>query len=292
MPLEKGERRVSPFLVPMMMANAAGAAISMRYGLQGPCETIVHRLRGRHPRHRQRRPADRLGPLRRGASPAAPKSADDRDRRRRLHQHDRAVDRRASRRPFDADRDGFVIGEGAGVLVLEEWEHAERPRRHDPRRDPRRGAATPTPTTSPRRRPAAPARSPACELALADAGLDAGRHRATSTPTARRRRSTTPPRPRRSPRCSARPAPPVTSTKGVTGHALGAAGALEAAAVLLSMRAPADPADRRHDEPSTPTSTIDLVLGEARAVGRRARRSRTASASAATTARVIIAPPS
>jgi 3-oxoacyl-[acyl-carrier-protein] synthase II len=38
--LEKGERRVSPFLVPMMMGNASGAAISMRYGLQGPNETI------------------------------------------------------------------------------------------------------------------------------------------------------------------------------------------------------------------------------------------------------------
>src|SRR5688572_9879787 len=38
--IEKGERRVSPFLVPMMMANASGAAISMRYGLQGPNETV------------------------------------------------------------------------------------------------------------------------------------------------------------------------------------------------------------------------------------------------------------
>ena len=38
--IEKGERRVSPFLVPMMMANAAGAAVSMRWGLQGPNETI------------------------------------------------------------------------------------------------------------------------------------------------------------------------------------------------------------------------------------------------------------
>ena len=42
--LEKGERRVSPFLVPMMMPNAAGAAISMRYGLQGPNETITTAL--------------------------------------------------------------------------------------------------------------------------------------------------------------------------------------------------------------------------------------------------------
>jgi len=39
--LEKGERRVSPFLIPMLMANAPGAAISMRYGLQGPNETVV-----------------------------------------------------------------------------------------------------------------------------------------------------------------------------------------------------------------------------------------------------------
>ena len=38
---EKGARRVSPFLVPMMMANAGAAAISMRYGWQGPCETTV-----------------------------------------------------------------------------------------------------------------------------------------------------------------------------------------------------------------------------------------------------------
>ena len=38
--MEKGERRVSPFLVTMMMSNASGAAISMRYGLQGPTETI------------------------------------------------------------------------------------------------------------------------------------------------------------------------------------------------------------------------------------------------------------
>ena len=38
---EKGPRRVSPFLVPMMMANAAGASVSMRYGWQGPCETTV-----------------------------------------------------------------------------------------------------------------------------------------------------------------------------------------------------------------------------------------------------------
>ncbi len=61
----KGERRVSPFLVPMMMPNAAGAAISMRYGLRGPNETITHRLRGVDARHRLRGATDRLGHVRR-----------------------------------------------------------------------------------------------------------------------------------------------------------------------------------------------------------------------------------
>ena len=59
--LEKGERRVSPFLVPMIMVNASGAAISMRYGLQGPQRDDLHGLRRRHPCHRLCRAADRLG---------------------------------------------------------------------------------------------------------------------------------------------------------------------------------------------------------------------------------------
>ncbi|MFM2181650.1 MAG: 3-oxoacyl-[acyl-carrier-protein] synthase [Actinomycetota bacterium] len=50
--VEKGERRVSPFLVPMMMSNACGAAISMRYKLQGPAETICTARRRRHRRCR------------------------------------------------------------------------------------------------------------------------------------------------------------------------------------------------------------------------------------------------
>ena len=55
-----GERKVSPFLVPMMMPNAPGAAVSMRHGWQGPCQTGEHRLRGEHPRAGRRRALDRL----------------------------------------------------------------------------------------------------------------------------------------------------------------------------------------------------------------------------------------
>ena len=124
-------------------------------------------------------------------------------------------------------------------------------------------AATPTPTTSPPRRPAAPAQPRACGWpSTTPASTPATSRR--STPTARRRRSTTPPRPRPCARCSATPAPPVTSIKGVTGHALGAAGALEAAAVLLSMR-------HRLIPPTANTKTVDLgidvVTGDGRGVG-------------------------
>ena len=62
--LSKGERRVSPFLVPMMMANAPAATISMRYGWQGPCKHR-DRMRGGYPCDRQCRPHGRRRPLRR-----------------------------------------------------------------------------------------------------------------------------------------------------------------------------------------------------------------------------------
>ena len=57
---EKGARRVSPRLVPMMMSNAGAAAVSMRLGWHGPVRDGHHRLRGRRPLHRPRRPARRL----------------------------------------------------------------------------------------------------------------------------------------------------------------------------------------------------------------------------------------
>ena len=61
----KGARRVSPFMVPMLMANARLGRGLDAYGFQGPCENTVHRLRRRHPVDRQRLPAHRLRPLRR-----------------------------------------------------------------------------------------------------------------------------------------------------------------------------------------------------------------------------------
>ena len=119
---EKGERRVSPFLVPMMMANASGASISMRYGLQGPLETIctacaagTHAI-GYAARLIDWGIADAVATG--GAEAAATVTA------LAGFGNMTALSNSGVSRPFDAERDGFVLGEGAAVLILEEWSHA------------------------------------------------------------------------------------------------------------------------------------------------------------------------
>ena len=120
--LEKGERRVSPFLVPMMMANATGAAISMRYGLQGPNETIctacaasTHAL-GYAARLIAMGRCDAVvsGGSESAGSPVSIAGFGNMT----------ALSSSGSSRPFDVGRDGFVMGEGAAIFVLEEWDHA------------------------------------------------------------------------------------------------------------------------------------------------------------------------
>ena len=120
--LEKGERRVSPFLVPMMMANASGAAISMRYGLRGPNETVctacaaaTHAL-GYAARTIAMGRCDAVvsGGSEAAATPSSLAGFGNMT----------ALSTTGSSRPFDAERDGFVMGEGSAIFILEEWEHA------------------------------------------------------------------------------------------------------------------------------------------------------------------------
>lgn len=124
---EKGPRRVSPFLVPMLIANMASGHISIEYGLTGPNTTIVtacatgsHSI-GEAFKTIQLGAADIMVAGGSEASFAPIAFAGFCALRAMSGRNDEPE--RASR-PFDRDRDGFVMGEGAGVLILESLEHA------------------------------------------------------------------------------------------------------------------------------------------------------------------------
>ena len=127
--LEKGPSRVSPFFVPMFMANVASAVVSMRYGAKGPnyctvsaCATSGHAL-GDAFRLIQHSEADVMIA---GGSEAAitPLALASFANMKALSE--RNDDPATASRPFDKDRDGFVMGDGAAVVILEEWERAKK----------------------------------------------------------------------------------------------------------------------------------------------------------------------
>jgi 3-oxoacyl-[acyl-carrier-protein] synthase II len=124
---EKGPSRVSPFFIPMYMPNASAALISMRYGAKGPnyctvsaCASSAHALADALELIR----ADEADIMITGGSEAAitPLAVASFANMKALSE--RNDDPATACRPFDKDRDGFVMGDGAAVLILEEWEHA------------------------------------------------------------------------------------------------------------------------------------------------------------------------
>jgi 3-oxoacyl-[acyl-carrier-protein] synthase II len=257
---EKGERRVSPFLVPMMMANAPGAAISMRHGLQGPNETIVtacaastHAI-GYAARLIAWGLCDAVATG--GAESAATATS------LAGFGNMTALSSSGTSMPFDASRDGFVMGEGSAVFILERYDLAVARGAHILGEILGAGSnADAHHITAPS--PGGTGAIACMRLALHDAGLSPSdialvNAHGTSTPLndAAEAQAVT--------EVFGARAVPITSGKGVTGHALGAAGALEAAQVLLSIEHKLIP-PTAGTQTLDPALDIDLVLGQPRA---------------------------
>ena len=234
---EKGPKRISPFYVPMIIANIAAGMISIRYGFQGSATCIVTACATS---------ADSVGQAFRsikhgyhdvmiaGGSEAAiiPISIAGFHNMMALSS---ATDPDRASIPFDKERDGFVMGDGAGVLVLEEYEHAKK-----------RGAkiyaevagygstADAYHITSPD--PEGTGASRAMQLAMEEAGLTADgvdyiNAHGTSTPLNDKYET-----------AAIKKAlgerayqVPISSTKSMTGHLLGGAGAVEAIVCALGI---------------------------------------------------------
>lgn len=263
----KGADRVSPFLVPMMMTNATAGLVSIQFGWTGPslcittaCAAGANAI-GEAGRLIREGSADVV--MAGGVETAITPTAISAFARMGALSARNDEPTKASR-PFDAARDGFVMGEGAAFLVLEEWDRAVA-----------RGAeilgellgygrncdahhiTAPSPGG---------AGAVACmTAALEDARVDIGQvnhvnAHGTSTPLndAAESEAIT--------KVFGDTSPPVTSIKGVTGHLIGAAGAVEAVAAILTLRngLVTPVANYETDDPDI---AVDIVHGEGRPIG-------------------------
>jgi len=127
--LEKGPSKVSPFCVPRLMANAASGNIAIQFGARGPCFSVTSACAsGNHTIGEAfwNIASDRSDMVITGGSEAAvtPIGLGSFCAARSLSL--RNDNPQIASRPFDRDRDGFVLAEGAGILVLEEYEHAKK----------------------------------------------------------------------------------------------------------------------------------------------------------------------
>ena len=218
---KKGPRGVSPFLIPMMMPNAAPAAVSMRHGFQGPAEnTCTACAAGTHALAN----AARLIAHRRcDVVLAGGSEAPFVDAALAGFTNMTAFSSAGVSRPFDAGRDGFVMGEGAGVLVLEDWDTAEA-RGATILAEILGGASTADAHHITAPSPGGMGAINCMRLALEEAGVEPAdvthvNAHGTSTPLNDMAEAVA------MQAVFGENGPKVTSTKGITGHALGAAGA-------------------------------------------------------------------
>ncbi len=231
---DKGAGSVPPQLVPMMMPNASAGMLALRYGLRGPSHSVASACAagadaiGTATRLIRTGEADAVvtGGAEAGLTPLARAAFDNLG----------ALSPSGISRPFDARRDGFVMGEGAGVLVLEDAETAEQ------RGQPVLGEILGFGATSDAHHITAPqpegtGASRAIERALENAGIgpedvDYVNAHGTSTPLNDRAETLA----LVEALGEAAKRIPVSSTKSVIGHLLGAAGAVEVILTVLALR--------------------------------------------------------
>ena len=258
---DRGRQNVSPLAVPLMMGNAGAAALAMRHGLHGEAYGVVSACAAG---------AQAIGSAARmistGEATAALAGGAEAALTPLATAAFAAMDATSNSgicRPFDARRDGFVMGEGAGVLVLEERVAAEE-----------RGAkilaevcgygasADAHHLTAPE--PEGRGAAIAIERALEDAHLepkdiDYVNAHGTSTPLNDRAETAALKK-----ALGDRAAEvPVSSTKSAIGHLLGAAGAVEAITTVLALRDEVAPPTLGHEQPDEGLD-LDYVPGEAR----------------------------
>jgi len=272
---DKGPRRVSPLSVPMLMANAPAATISLRLGARGPVNTPVSACASGNEAISLAVDQIRLGRVDvaiAGGTEAAIHPLPISAFANMMALSKKQGDPTAVSRPFDVDRDGFVLGEGAGALVLESLEHAQA-----------RGAriyaeVLGTGITNDAHDIAQPdpegrGGTRAIRLAVDDAGIDPTRlvhvnAHATSTPQGDVAESLM----LHAVLGDHANNLVVTSTKSMTGHLLGGAGALEGVATVLALHHRVAPPtinlDQKDErvELDVPTSARDLPEGDIAAI--------------------------
>ncbi|MEX2501776.1 MAG: beta-ketoacyl-ACP synthase II, partial [Trueperaceae bacterium] len=263
---ERTPMRMSPFFIPMVIANMASGHVAMRYGATGPSTSVVTACAsgsgsiGDAYRILQRGEADVM--LTGGAeAPITPMGIGGFAVMKALST--RNDDPATASRPFSRDRNGFVAGEGSGILVLEELEHAKaRGARIHAEIVGYATSADAHHVTAPA--PGGTGATRCLRWVLKDARLNPDEigylnAHGTSTP-ANDKNETLAIKAVFGERDTA---PPVSSTKSMTGHTLGAAGGLEAIAAIQAITSGVLPPTRNLHDPD-PELDLDYVPNEAR----------------------------